>query len=479
MKHMKKLIVAVLSLAMVMGMMTIASAAETYKITAPENGHTYEAYQIFSGDLADGKLSNIVWGDGVTDAGKTAIGSATEKAESLKTEEDAKAFATEVASYLTNGKEITASTTFAPGYYLIKDKDDSVSGDDTYTRYIIKVVKNTEFSPKGDKPTVEKKVKDINDSSETKKSDWIDTADHDFGDKVDFQLTGTLPSDYAEYDTYYYEFHDTLSAGLTYNGDAKVYVVNGNEKIEITSQADVTGAIANVKIADLKKVTGVTIDASSKIVVEYTATLNENAKIGAEGNPNKVKLEYSNNPNEKGDGNKKPSTGETPEDTVIVFTYKTVVNKTDESGQALPGAGFTLYKMNATTGKYEVVGEEITGVTTFEFKGLDDGQYKLVETTTPAGYNTMKDQEFTITATHTQDPATLELTSLNGDKVAGSVIEFTADRAAGSLTTTIVNQSGATLPETGGMGTTMFYLIGGILVIGAGLVLITRRRMDA
>lgn len=488
---MKKLIAMLLCVVMVMGLAVTAFAAETTapSIKTPDNGHTYEAYQIFTGDLVDGKLSNIAWGNGITDAGKAALGNAAAKAETLKTEADAKAFADEVAPYLTNPKELAANSTtsVAAGYYLIKDKDGSVSGNDTYTKYILEVVGQSEFNPKGDKPTVEKKVKDINDSTETTESAWKDSADHDIGDSVKFQLTGTLPSNYAEYQQYYYEFHDTLSAGLTYNKDAKVYVVNGDTKTEITAQCDMTGAISSVKIADLKKLNNVTITKDSKIVVEYTATLNVNAYVGPTGNPNEVSLEYSNNPNQKGDGTTKPSTGETPKDKVIVFTYELVVNKyhmVDGEKKALEGAGFTLEKWDADAGKYVAVGDEVKGdqMTTFQFKGLDDGKYRLVETTTPAGYNTIAPIEFVITATHTEgaDPKLTELVVTPDDKFEVVMTEATDDKAAeltGVISTDVENKAGSTLPETGGMGTTLFYIVGSIMVVAAGVLLVTKKRM--
>ena len=149
MKHMKKLTGVLLALVMTLSLATTAFADETtYSITINNSaeGHTYEAYQIFTGDLAekDGKkvLSNIVWGRGISEAGKTALGDAAAKAETLKTEADAKAFAKEVAPYLTtaagsantvtDGKYVISG--LAAGYYLVKDKDDSLSGDaDAYT----------------------------------------------------------------------------------------------------------------------------------------------------------------------------------------------------------------------------------------------------------------------------------------------------------------------------------------------------------
>lgn len=503
MKHMKKIASLVLALIMVFAMTFTASAAdgETYTITINNEttGHTYEAYQIFAGDLYNGKLSNIEWGTGVTEAGKTALGNASSKAETLKSEADAKAFAEEVAQYLSTTK--TESTRVGnhyeisdlePGYYLIKDQSGTVSGDDTYTGYILKVVGDVTTSPKGDKPTVEKKVDDENDSTDAENGeDWQDSADYDIGDNVPFKLTGTLPSNYADYDYYTYIFHDTLSKGLTYNGDAKVYVVNGGVETEITDAfviATETGANGSTELTiscdNLKAIEGVTIDANSKIVVKYTATLNKNANIGAAGNPNEVYLEYSNNPNNTGDGDN--TTGETPEDKVIVFTFKMIINKIDQDRQPLAGAEFTLEKQ-LEDGTWETV-EVIKNAdgTTFTFAGLDDGFYRVIETKTPDGYNSIDPIYFTVTATHDITAADPQLTDLvvtltdkNGNALADQETgEFVISVPNGTITADIVNNSGVELPSTGGIGTTIFYVIGGTMMLVAAILLITKKKMS-
>ena len=209
MKHTKKLASLLLALVLAFALAVPAFAEDGYSITITNSatGHTYEAYQIFTGDLAekDGKkvLSNIVWGSGISEAGKTALNNAATKAETLKTEADAKAFAKEVAPYLTtaagsantvtNGKYVISG--LAAGYYLVKDKDGSVTGEnDAYTEYIIKVVADVEATPKSDVPEVEKKVEDTNDST-GKTSGWQDSADYDIGDSVPFQLKATLAND--------------------------------------------------------------------------------------------------------------------------------------------------------------------------------------------------------------------------------------------------------------------------------------------
>ena len=512
MKHIKKLASLLLVLVMVFALATTAFAEETtYSITINNStaGHTYEAYQIFTGDLATNEagnkvLSNIVWGPGVSEAGQTALGDAAAKAETLKTEADAKAFAKAVAPYLTtaagsantvtDGKYVISG--LAAGYYLVKDQDGSLTGDaDAYTEYIIKVVSDTTATPKSSVPTVEKKVKDTNDSTGVT-SDWQDSADYDIGDSIPFQLKATLANNVSSYTTYKVVFHDTLSKGLTYNNDAKVYI-GGTETNGFTVTATVNADGTTTLTVSCDDVKALGAGNSSVITVEYTAKLNENAVLGSAGNPNKVYLEYSNNPN-KSESGENHETGKTPEDTVIVFTYQTIINKVDSKNNPLTGAAFKLEKLikgkDGAAGTWTTVKEFTVDETTtsFTFSGLDDGQYKLTETKTPAGYNTIDPIYFVIEATHdvTADAPTLKtlnayLTDANGNKQTemkdGESVNIdlgTVDLTAGSITTTVVNKSGSELPSTGGIGTTIFYVLGGVLVLAAVVLLVTKKRMS-
>ena len=505
MKHIKKLASLLLVLVMVFALATTAFAEETaYSITINNSAkdHTYEAYQIFTGDLSGTTLSNIVWGSGVSEAGQTALGDAAAKAETLKTEADAKAFAKAVAPYLTtaagsantvtDGKYVISG--LAAGYYLVKDQDGSLTGDaDAYTEYIIKVVSDTTATPKSSVPTVEKKVKDTNDFTGVT-SDWQDSADYDIGDSIPFQLKATLANNVSSYTTYKVVFHDTLSKGLTYNNDAKVYI-GGTETNGFTVTATVNADGTTTLTVSCDDVKALGAGNSSVITVEYTVKLNENAVLGSAGNPNEVYLEYSNNPNKSENGNNE--TGETPKDVVIVFTYKTIINKVDSENAPLTGAAFKLEKLikgkDGAAGTWTTVKEFTVDETTtsFTFSGLDDGQYKLTETKTPAGYNTIDPIYFVIEATHdvTADAPTLKtlnayLTDANGNKQTemkdGESVNIdlgTVDLTAGSITTTVVNKSGAQLPETGGIGTTIFYVLGGVLVLAAVVLLVTKKRM--
>ena len=499
MKHMKKFVSLLLTAVMVLAMsMTAFAEGTNYSITINNSaeGHTYEAYQIFTGDLSGTTLSNIVWGSSVSEAGQTALGDAAAKAETLKAEADAKAFAKEVAPYLTTAAGSASTVTdgkyvisgLAAGYYLVKDQDGSLTGDnDSYTEYIVKVVSNTTATPKSDVPTVQKKVKDINDSTDDAMTDWQDSADHDIGDSVPFQLEATLADNVSSYTTYKVVFHDTQSKGLTYNNNAKVYI-DGKETNGFTVTATVNADGTTTLTVSCDDVKALGAGNSSVITVEYTATLNENAVLGSAGNPNEVYLEYSNNPNKSEEGNNE--TGNTPKDVVIVFTYKTIISKVTKNPDydpevegseeyiPLTGAEFTLEKYNKETGEWEaitVVKNEAG--TTFTFTGLDDGDYRLTETKTPAGYNSIDPIEFTVTAEHdvlSDNPA---LTSLSGNATTGE-LTFTSSTTEGSLSADIVNNAGSTLPETGGMGTTIFYVLGTILVLGAAIMLIAKKRMN-
>ncbi len=502
MKKMRRLLMPLCALALMLQLSLGAMAADpTYTLTLTNTGttdHTLEVYQVFTGDLsvnAEGKkvLSNIVWGSGVTAAGQTALGSAAGVADTLETENDAKVFANTLVSgpYLTGAvtRDVAAGgsvaiSDLAPGYYLIKDQDSTqgIEGG-AYTAYILEIVGDVTASTKLDTPSVEKKVQDINDSADGNIDDnpWQDSADHDIGDTIPYQITGTLPGNYADYDEYSYVFTDEMSAGLTYRGDARVYVDNGGTETEITDQAVITpgtatpGATLTVSIADLKLITSPAIDKDSKIIVRYSAVLNENAVIGSPGNPNTVYLTYSNDPNPGGTG-----TGTTPKDKTVVFTYQLVVNKVDESGDPLENAGFTLYKKDSA-GVWQPVKEFTAGsATSFTFAGLDDGDYKLVESTVPE----IEDVEFSISAAHDADAANPALTELNGATTDGQVISLGTQEASVSLSTGAIsaeigNKTGAILPSTGGIGTTIFYVVGGTLAVGAAVLLITKKRMGA
>lgn len=398
------------------------------------------------------------------------------------------------------------------GYYLIVQTTAANDAGKTMSAVIVNTAgqAGVTVSPKKDTVTVSKKVQENMDgvNNPASEDNWGTAADYNIGDYVKFQLTGSLPTDYADYTSYEYTFHDTADQGLTFVNDTthpvKVYAVNDNNKVELRQDtltgyqvltSDINGETFNVKFADLKKAqaekTGdtVNITSSTQIVVEYYAQLNENAVLGSNGNQNKVYLQFSNN--KYGEG-----TGKTEEHKVTVFTFKlevTKYGKTDSDKEALNGAGFTLYKatkVNPADSDYAKVGDEVqhTNGNVFDFTGLDSGYYKIVETTTPKGYNTIDPITFTVTATYNSadEPGTLTDLTVTDVKVGGvasaeqtfTVNMGTGEAGTAQIKTDVVDIPGSKLPSTGGMGTVLLYVAGiAVFVLaGATLVMALRRR---
>ena len=511
MKRLKKWTAMVLAVILMMSMSVAAMAAgenHTITINNSVSGHSYAAYQIFKGDLADdGTLSNIEWGSGVNGADLLAALQAADSntygncknaadaanvlaANGTFNNSTAKAFAEIAANYTTNtsfssnysdGNHNYTIAGLDDGYYLIRDTT-AVSGEDAQTEYILTVTNDKEVNPKSDVPESQKKVKDANDTAGTV-SDWQDSADYDIGDFIPFQLTATLPDNYSEYDTYSMTFHDTEAAGLDFQENTvKVYVGDSETSIDPSlysiSESQEDECTFEITISDVKKIPDVTD--SSVIRVEYESVLTEQAVIGSAGNRNTMYLTYSNNPYGEG-------TGTTPADTVIVFTYQTIIHKKDERNADLTGATFTLEKeiKGETENRWETVGT-VTGTDTsvFTFTGLDDGNYRITEAAAPDGYNKIDPVYFTITAAHETvvDAGDVpQLTALTGTESAnpetGTLLGLTFIKDtnnADSLTADIQNFPGSILPGTGGMGTTVFYIVGIALVAGAAAIITVR-----
>ena len=530
MKHLKKLASILLVLVTVLSVTTTAFAANVENKTT----HSYNAYQIFSGTQADSSvlLGDVAWGSGINgeaflaelEADTRFVKEDTNIFASCTTAADvaavlgrygdesdvAKAFANVAAKHLTTkftAIAANASTVdLTAGYYLLVDTSRPGEGD-AMNSALLQVTNKGDITikKKYEVPTVDKSVKDTDNQ-------WGEAADWEIGSNVPFQLVGTLPTNFADYETYKYVFHDTLSAGLQYNGDVKVYVQNGDDKTEITNgftvdpaaAATAGGGTLTVTFADLKRVANV--NKGSKIVVEYTAKLLSTAVIGKPGNKNEVYLEYSNNPNHTGEGT---PTGNTPKDEVLVFTYELDVTKVDgqKTDKKLANAEFVLLNSDrskaakVTDGKFvgwadvPAAGEDgtitypaetmLTSGTDGKFviAGLDAGSYYLRETKAPAGYNLLKnDISVTITATldkSENNPALTELKlSVKDDKTDAAAAESNGSVDTGIVATNVMNNSGAQLPETGGMGTTLFYVLGGILVLVAIILLVTRKLMS-
>ncbi len=391
MNTLKKLLRTMLLVTLLAGLsVTTALAAGSYTITinSDTSGHTYQAYQVFSGDYdtVSQKLSNIVWGSGVDGAALltalkadatygssfTASTTAAQVAQVINTNysadtDFANAFAKLVAANLTgthtdsgapSGSYTYTISNLSDGYYFVNEASLGSPVDNSYTKFILQVVNNVTVSAKTDKPAIALKVKENNDA--TYQDTWNDAADYSIGSSVPYRIVSIVP-DMTYFDTYYYQITDTISSGSTYDsGSAKVYYVSstgamypietststGAGGTELTSGFTVaeTASGFTVTFNDLSATTTVPAAGGGYIVVEYTATLNSSATVqvpSVPGNPTEVYLTYSNNPNIS-DGT---ATGVTPKDEVVVYTFQLPINKVDGSATpvALTGATFALF----------------------------------------------------------------------------------------------------------------------------------------
>lgn len=485
MKSTRKILSVLLAIVMIISLGMIASAAETFQITAPDNGHTYRVMQVFKGDYHEGVLSNIKWGINSTQTPGSKVPDAL--IEELM-EQNADTLTDVLLPYIDLESQeyqvvsyAEPATNVEPGYYLICDKyPETNEANFTSTAYIIKVAGNVAIVPKAAVPTIEKKVEDVNDSTGEEEG-FHDSADHDIGDEIGFEITATVAENFSQYEAYLFEIHDQMDRGLTFLPDTLKVTVNGVELVKDRDYRLVTTSDQrfDVIFPDLKQVSG--IQGGTPILVTYDARLNENAVIGPVGNKNTVYLNYSNNPNASGTGTK----GFTPEDTVKVFTYRAIINKFNEKQEALSGAEFELAKQcNDEWILIDPVVDQTGAI--FTFNGLDDGFYRLREVKAPDGYNQIEDIYFRITAEHefvADMPRLLSVTGLqlasDGTDLLAEEVTFrpTWDEEAEGLTADVINKAGLILPETGGMGTRLFYLIGTVLVLGAGVLLISKKRM--
>lgn len=504
MKLFKKLASFILAFAMVMAiaMPSVVMAADgksTITVDGATAGSEYVAYKLFNAtDDGNGHFSYTV-----NSKYETVLKEVTGKstgAEIVKYLDGIKDNATAVREFAdkvyakvkTMDVDYTAANgVFAEvdqGYYLIAQT--KIGTNEAYSLVMLGTAgkNNLKITPKTGVPTFEKKIKEKNDSTGVE-SGWQDASDYDIGDKVPFKLTGTVSDKYDNYKTYYYAFHDKMDDTLEFNADSVVVKIDGKEvaKEKYTLNTKTTdGCTFEVVFNDLKTVSPTKPE---NVTVEYTATLKDTDKLGSVGNFNKGKLEFNNNPYYEGEG-KPEIPGETPWDKVVVFTYKLIANKTDGQGQPLAGAGFTLYKFNNDTDDYVKVQEISDGKTTsFVFTGADAGKYKLVETTVPDGYNKADDLVFEVKGTYeavnSADPleapelTKLEVLDENGTSITGEGEVFTTNLAAGTATTNIKNLTGSELPETGGMGTTVLYAAGTLMILAAAAFLVMKKKADS
>ena len=534
-KVIKKLLAALLAVAMVCAM-AIPAFAENSEGDV-DSHHTYSAFQIFKGDvegnnIKDFKISNVDWGSNIINNSDDFLNKLREadhigplftNAKSAQevlavisqwhdSDDYSIAFARFVCHYLYSndanptyvvraGSNALTIPEAKAGYYLFVDTTD-FSKDDSYHSYnsfLLMVTKgnwNVPITPKAEKPTVEKKVYDNPDGTST--GGFGSSADHAINEKFQFQLTATLPDStnraYDYYDKYSVIFHDTLSDGITYDKDDELDSVviksNGNTynitdsskyTIDTTDLESQNSFVVNIDVKACAKDAGFDLNDGATITVTYAAHLNDKAYVntagGSTSNINKVYLTYSNNPKDES------SIGKTPESTpVYVYTYQlnNTKHQDTEKGPALEGACFRLYSDEACTDQSEVqlyqkdgfyypikdvLGKEAVEMKsaangTFNVKGLDAGTYYLKEITPPDGYSACKVIPVTIKADHSRN----DQVNLEGSNLTNDIVNIKA--------------GGITLPSTGGIGTTLFYVVGGGLMVAAIVLLVTKKRME-
>lgn len=488
-----------------------------------------------------GTLANVEVGSSVTDASATAEAIVNALMNKGDGELGNAAYAyvkggNEVATVTGTGSAVT--TTLAEGYYVVTDEY-TTTGSDSLSRYLVAVAGPTTMDPKTETPSIDKKIVDTDKNVAMDDNSKTDTAA--IGDTIEYEITGSVPNydGYTYYyyvvddtlskgltldaDSFAVKVGDTT---LTKGSDYYVYTTNN---------ADGT---TNFRLA-FENIKNYTVDAA--ISIKYNATVNEDAVIGTDPNTNTAKLIYSNNPSQSDRGDKEGvpgepggnvPTGETPDYITKTYVTQIKLTKVDQDGNALNGAEFTLtgtnltkvkfttatnfteaadgsyYKLksgaytetaptDATADLYESTTTKYTKTTSTNvveasgsgadanvkafvgddgilyFTGLDKGTYTLTETTTPTGFNTIDPINFEIKGTIDGATATV------GGNITWSSDNqnLTWNEASQTFEITITNIAGKLLPSTGGIGTTIFYVAGTILVLGAAVLLITKKRM--
>lgn len=524
----------VLAFTMAFSMGLTASAAD-YTITinkpAGDIDRTYEAYQIFRGNLDGSTLSDIEWGTGIDGAAFltelqknapfTSCTDAKTVAEKLASftddSDEAVAFAKLAGKFLTTAtaSSSTGKITVPAGYYLLKDV--TTVTDDALSLNILKVVKDVTVNPKADHPTVDKKIG-------TDITTGVAANEATIGDKVPFVIASKVPQ-MQGYTKYFFVLNDSMTAGLTYNKDVAIKI--GTTTLAADAYDVVYDDTANTMKIVIKNFIQYKSEAGKDIVVTYSATLNEKADLTQAGNKNTVKLTYSNNPNVDYKGDNEPDTtdpvGETPEHVTVTYSTKLQLTKVDgaDHNVKLEGVEFqitgtsiktavskgeyfkqdaagTYYQLKdgtftetaptteteskyvSTSVKYAKVTDtaeqtkmqkvtasgttDANGLITFE--GLGAGTYYITELKAKGGYNLL-------TA-----PITVTITAAPSATGCSWTVSSNATFADDMVKLTVENNKGSVLPITGGIGTTIFYVIGGLLVCGAVVMAITKKKLS-
>lgn len=522
---------------------TAAFAATTGNVTILKNANntadatTTLGYQIFKGDVVDSgtskTVSNIEWANtevgpvvvaqikalDSTYAGKTAQDAAdylsthlpAEGSSGTSTIIESNKLYSNIANALRADAALTptkltagTASNLSAGYWLFLTDTTSTANTDSASKvdqvgsapiYAVVGDGDLKISPKSTLPTVDKEVK--NDATG---SDWGKVADSEVGQDLQYRLTGTVSDAIPSYDTYYYKFTDTLSAGLTADASSVAVAVvtngttytvaSGSYATTLTSDTDGTSTLG-VEFSDLKTIkdsNGATIPVTgaSKVYVTYNAKLDASKafKVASERNDNTVKLTYSNNPGTDSKGDSTPST-------VGDYTFKLKMDKVDSSDKSktLKGAKFTIQATGADegAGKLYVQKNGTLGSNPYEFttttdadgyasisvSGLDVGKYTVVETHAPSGYNTVGSFDFEIRATY---DSTGKLTKVEASTTNANAADASTD-TTGLVTVTVKDKAGMSLPLTGQAGVTVTWIAGGI-VLAIGVTHLVRSRRE-
>lgn len=533
-KTIKKLLAALLAVAMVCAMAIPAFAYDTKEDL--DTKHEYDAFQIFKGDVSDDntKISHVEWGKNIPHPedflpklrADSTLSSEFANADSLqkvvdvmkdwKTSDDNSiAFARFVCNYIytdsnadsvpvkkgghTGGFELDDA-----GYYLIVDTSPFSDGDSyhAYNSFLLKVNKahyHVQITPKVVKPTVEKKVYDNDDNSTSGDNNgWGSSADHAINEEFQFQLIAKLPESenngraYDYYNEYAVRFNDTLSKGITYDRLDSVVINSNGHTYDIPKDSpkynvDVSHLESDhsfvVSIPDVKTCVEdpeFNLNNGATITVTYTAHLNENAAVnGSADNKNSVRLQYSNNPRPDGEyWGYTPNY--TPESEVYVYTYQlnnTKYHDKAEHGNELKDVGFRLYSDADYKNEVELYQD---GEFYYPIKNASNKQVVEMKSAEDGTFNVKGLDAGTYYLKETKTPADYNPCDVPPVIIKANHKGNQVDLNGSTLSTTIINNKagGITLPSTGGIGTTLFYVVGGGLMVAAIVLLVTKKRME-